>query len=121
MNNEHNRYRCTGQYRRRKTRSGKKTYEWTKCTAWWYICQQGSHDAMGDERDAYLVCHDCPNHPSGGPDGTGPSGSFARADSSQTSVRDEWQWDNESGRYYRIDENGNIEWTDPGQSSTSGQ
>ncbi|OIW27049.1 hypothetical protein CONLIGDRAFT_647168 [Coniochaeta ligniaria NRRL 30616] len=83
---------------------------------------KGGHQSMGDSMDAYLVCHDCQGHPSGGPDGTGPDGSFAVANDAQDYAGDEvsWQWDSTNQRYFCVDANGNITWADDqGQSSSS--
>lgn len=119
--NEHSRHRCNG---RDKKRNKKGKYEYVKCTVYWYICQQGSHDFMGDRNDAYLVCHDCKSHPGGGPEGTGPDGVFPTADEAQAHDpgRLEWQWHPTYQRYYYIDNNGNPIWMDDqGQSSSSAQ
>ena len=59
-----------------KKRVSKGKYKYEKCTTWWYICQQGSHDFTGNRSNAYMVCHSCSAHPSGGPDGTGPDGEY---------------------------------------------
>ncbi|KAH7129669.1 hypothetical protein B0J13DRAFT_563173 [Dactylonectria estremocensis] len=120
MYNEHNRYRCTG---RDKKKVDKKKHQWVQCTARWYVCQQGNHAFMGDRKNAYLVCHDCKSHPGGGPDGTGPEGSYATADDAQSydvGEEEQWQWDSTYQRYYCVDAYGNTVWAeDQGQSSSS--
>lgn len=79
---------------------------------------------MGTRNDAYLVCHDCPSHPGGGPAGTGLDGSFATADGAQEydGSEEQWLWDATYQRYYYVDVDGNKIWDGGvGESSSSAQ
>lgn len=100
---EHNRYACEGKDRM-KGQDGKKT--WAQCAVWWYICQQ-RHQTK--RRNAYQVCHDCPRHPGGGPSGSEPGGTFARAEDCHP-FEGEWDWDTNAQAYYRVDEEGIFHW-----------
>jgi hypothetical protein len=121
--NEHNRFKCKGSDKK-KAAKGKYTYE--KCKTRWYVCQQGGHDFAGDRSNAYMVCRSCAAHPGGGPDGSGPDGTYytpSGGDSTFTeqaapvdevtmgfgNIRidqppgpwSEWAWQNQPARWYR--------------------
>ena len=61
--NEHNRYRRKGSDKK-KAEKGKHTYE--KCKTWWYICQKGGHNFVGDRSHTYMVCRTCEAYPGSG-------------------------------------------------------
>ena len=118
FNNEHNRFKCNGT---NKKKAGKGKYTYEKCKVWWYICQQGGHDSAGDQSIAYMVCHGCEAHPGGGPDGSGPDGTFYTPGSgggsggsggsgSGSKGQVEYHLDPATNRYYYIDSNGASQW-----------
>jgi hypothetical protein len=122
--NEHNRHKCKGSDKKKV--QGKYTFE--KCKTWWYVCQHGGHDFAGERADAYMVCISCEAHPGGGPDGSGPDGTFYTPSAEESITMDwsPWEWvaENNQWRRYRVS-NGKYEyeWRDPepSPSSTSDQ
>jgi hypothetical protein len=96
---------------KKKVGKGKYTYE--KCKTWWYVCQQGGHDFAGDRSNAYMVCRGCEAHPGGGPDGSGPDGTYytpsggsGGSGSSSKGQEVERLWDAASNCYYYVNSNG---------------
>ncbi|CAI6100994.1 unnamed protein product [Clonostachys chloroleuca] len=108
---EHNAYPCKGQDKQKK--DGKK--KWVKCKNKWYICQQ-IHET--ERRNAYVVCHNCPSHPGGGPEGSEPGGSFDVAANVQK-YQGDWEYDHKTGRYFYTDEQGEIHWYNESAQQTS--